>query len=277
MKVLSKVFKLGFVLFFLSIVSCSDDSDTPSLVPTVKIVSDSNLGNIIVDEFGNTLYFFSEDVGGNATCENGCLAKWPVFYQENLVVGAGLDEAKFTTVTRGDGTKQIAYDGWPMYYFADDLNAGDTNGESVGNKWFVAKADYSIMYALAQLVGDDGKNYTSDYVEGIESTFYLTDGNGRTLYGFTKDSNNTNSFTNSDFSNNDIWPIVEMVNLSSIPSILDKSDFGSIDVHGRKQLTYKGWPLYYFGSDNNKRGLTRGVSVPSPGIWPILNANSTGL
>ena len=54
-----------------------------------------------------------------------------------------------------------------------------------------------------------------------------------------------------------------------MPTTLDASFFSVIDVHGRKQLTYKGWPLYYFGADAQIRGNTKGVSVPSPGIWPV--------
>ena len=55
-----------------------------------------------------------------------------------------------------------------------------------------------------------------------------------------------------------------------MPSILDKALFTSIDVFGKKQLTYKGWPMYYFGADNMQRGLNMGVSVPTPGVWPVM-------
>ncbi|NBC64178.1 MAG: hypothetical protein GVY07_00775, partial [Bacteroidetes bacterium] len=57
----------------------------------------------------------------------------------------------------------------------------------------------------------------------------------------------------------------------SLPTGLDKQNFGEISVHGEEQqLTYKGWPLYYFGQDT-ERGDTKGVSFPNPGIWPIVN------
>ncbi|MCH5686796.1 hypothetical protein LWM68_22570 [Niabella sp. W65] len=54
-----------------------------------------------------------------------------------------------------------------------------------------------------------------------------------------------------------------------VPSVLDKSLFSVIDVFGKKQLTYKGWPLYYFGEDGMVMGASKGVSVPAPGIWPV--------
>ena len=86
------------------------------------------------------------------------------------------------------------------------------------------------------------------------------------------DTRNTNNFTAADFSNNGVWPIVE-ITLNKAPSILNEAGFGTIDVFGRTQLTYKGWPLYYFGQDT-ARGDNKGVSVPNPGVWPIINVNT---
>ena len=60
-----------------------------------------------------------------------------------------------------------------------------------------------------------------------------------------------------------------------IPSNLDKADFGEIIVFGRKQTTYKGWPLYYFGKDKGVRASNKGVSFPTPGVMPILNLKTT--
>ncbi|MDX1618664.1 MAG: hypothetical protein R3224_07745, partial [Balneolaceae bacterium] len=54
-------------------------------------------------------------------------------------------------------------------------------------------------------------------------------------------------------------------------SYLDPAELGLITGSAAsKQSTYKGWPVYYFGQDA-ETGDTRGVSVPSPGVWPILN------
>jgi hypothetical protein len=100
-------------------------------------------------------------------------------------------------------------------------------------------------------------------------SLYITDIAGNTLYAFINDTRNTNNFTQSDFSNNSVWPIAE-ISLDQIPSTLDRSDFGQIDVFGRSQLTYKGWPLYYFFQDE-ARGDNKGISFPEPGIWPVVN------
>jgi len=133
------------------------------------------------------------------------------------------------------------------------------------------------MMVKSQLVGADGKNYvvssSNIYTEGVGTTTYFTDLAGRTLYAFAKDSANVNKYTKSDLSNNGVWPIYETDQIV-VPSILDKTQFKSIIVFGKKQLTYKGWPIYYYGPDVDSsgkfRGYNKGVSVPKPMVWPVF-------
>jgi predicted lipoprotein with Yx(FWY)xxD motif len=276
MKNLKNRLLLGLsTIILITFTNCTNnDDDLPEVdITNVKLSSDATLGNILVDADGKSLYFFSKDTKEISNCNDGCLDAWPIFYNAIINAGTGLDADDFSTITRADGSKQTTYKNWPLYYFTNDSNAGDTNGEAVGGVWFVAKPDYSIMYANAQLVGNDGKNYLGDYTEGDATTSYFVSIAGRTMYSFKNDTNNTNNFTVSDFSNNESWPIVE-ITLDQIPSTLDSAGFDTIDVFGRTQLTYKGWPLYYFGGDT-LRGDNKGVSVPSPGVWPIVNKNIT--
>lgn len=264
---------LILVSSMIGISSCKkNDGTVEPKTNTVKIAEDNVLGKILTDSEGMSLYFFSKDVDGTSLCTDGCLDNWPVFYKENITVDAGLDANDFATITRSDGVKQTTYKGWPLYYFINDKNPGETNGDKVKNVWYIAKPDYSLMYVNAQLVGHDGINYKSDYTPGDGNTFYITDIEGRTLYTFTKDKYNSNNFTASDFSNNGVWPIAE-ISLDKIPSILNAADFGTINVYGKTQLTYKGWPLYYFGQDN-QRGDNKGISFPAPGVWPIANTET---
>ncbi|MFD1143970.1 hypothetical protein ACFQ4C_22790 [Larkinella insperata] len=269
------------VVALLLIVSCltqscdkgSDDTPTPP-EPAINLTNTS-LGNVMTDETGRTLYFFSNDYDstGASTCTGNCLTNWPVFYRENPKLASGLTASDFGTITRADGSKQSTFKGWPLYYYKDDVAQGDVKGENVGGIWFVAKPNYSIMIARAQLVGHNGKSYTSDYKEGTGVTTYFTDGQGRTLYAFQRDKKNVNNFTRADLSNNAVWPMFEET-LKEVPSTVDKSLFGTITVAGRQQLTFKGWPLYYFQQDNGKRGLNKGISFPQPGVWPIVNNNT---
>jgi predicted lipoprotein with Yx(FWY)xxD motif len=277
---LTRFFTLGVVLS-LAVMACQTKDTTPA--NDVTLETNATLGKILAGADGKTLYFFAADVTGQSACTSAqCVANWPVFYKDNtkMLLGTGLVSTDFATITRSDGKMQTTYKGWPLYYFANDTKSGDVLGENVGGVWYAAKPNYSLYLAAGQLVGNDGKNYTTpnsvSYVEGQGSTIYLTDAVGRTLYGFASDKNNKNNYTRSDFSNNPTWPLLEVTAtaLQDLPSALKKSDFSSITVFGRDQLTYKGWPLYYFGLDNATRGITKGVSVPRPGVWPIVNATT---
>lgn len=246
--------------------------------PTLLLKNDPALGNILTDNQGRTLYFFARETKGVSACTGGCLNRWPLFYREELILtqGGTLTQADFGTV--GDGaSKQRTYKGRPLYYYSASNDAviepaGEKGGEGFGNVWYVAKPDYSLMVASAQLVGLDGKNYTSTYIEGTANTRYFTDGAGRTLYLFTNDKKDTNTFTNATFTNDAAWPIFH-VPIDRLPTGLNASDFGEINVHGRTQTTYKGWPLYYFGQDTAK-GDNKGVSVAAPGKWPVINGDT---
>lgn len=253
--------------------SCKNSDDTPPAETFDVAVAKTALGDILTGADGKTLYFFTKDVAGTSVCDGNCLAAWPLYYKETLKLGAGLSTADFTTITRADGTKQTAYKGWPLYYYKNDAAAGKTDGDKVGGVWYVARPHFTVMLATGQLKGNDGKNYTSTYTEGTGETTYLVDSLGHTLYAFAPDKKNKNTYTKSDFSNNATWPLAEY-DAKSIPSSLNSADFGTITVFGRKQLTYKGWPLYYFGPDGSVRGATKGVSVPTPGKWPVVNQNS---
>lgn len=253
------------------------NTDDAPVAPTIMLTDNETFGSILTDAQGRSLYYFTRDVDGTSKCAGGCLSAWPIYYTEEIILKDGdeLNISNFSTITLSDGTTmQTTYKGWPLYYFspaADGVieDAGATAGDGVNNVWYIAKPDFNLMIADAQLIGNDGKNYKSDYTEGDGVTKYFVDAMGRTLYLFDNDSKDTNNFTNPDFSNDVAWPIfyTEIINL---PSGMNKDDFGEITVHGKKQLTFKGWPVYYFGGDSD-RGDNKGVSVPVPGKWPILN------
>jgi predicted lipoprotein with Yx(FWY)xxD motif len=52
-------------------------------------------------------------------------------------VGAGLEEAQVGTAERKDGTTQVTYNDLPLYHFSGDKAAGDTNGQSLNDVWWV--------------------------------------------------------------------------------------------------------------------------------------------
>ncbi|SEK18317.1 hypothetical protein [Parapedobacter koreensis] len=256
----------------LSILSCNDDEPEPEPEITgIRLQAHATFGQVLTDGAGRALYFFSLDADGTSACSGNCLSLWPPYHSE-AASGEGIDSEDVSTITLANGSLQTTYKGWPLYYYSGDDNPGEITGDGVGGNWFVAKPDYTVMLVSHQLVGGDGTAYTADLIPGEGLTPYLVDAYGRTLYGFRNDRYNTNNFTNPDFSNDGVWPIYGATP-GAVPSAVTRDDFAEITVHGRTQLTYKGWPLYYFGQDA-VRGETKGINFPAVGVWPVLGPNS---
>jgi predicted lipoprotein with Yx(FWY)xxD motif len=119
--------------------SPSSEGTDDGAASTELEVEDSALGQIVVDGKGMTVYMFDKDTQGTTTsaCTGQCLENWPI-------VPAGSGEPKADGVTGSlaaidtpDGGKQLTLNGWPLYYFAGDAAAGDTNGQGVNAVWWV--------------------------------------------------------------------------------------------------------------------------------------------
>jgi len=118
--------------------SPSPDESSPAAGGATVMVATSDLGQILVDGEGRTLYLFMPDEAGTPTCYEGCAQAWPPLLAEGeITVGSGLDDSDFSTATRTDGGDQVKIGSWPLYYFASDAAPGDTNGQGVSNVWYV--------------------------------------------------------------------------------------------------------------------------------------------
>jgi predicted lipoprotein with Yx(FWY)xxD motif len=108
---------------------------------TVK-TSETDLGTILTGPDGLTLYAFGADEGSESTCYDDCAAAWPALtVSGDPAAGSGVDAAMLGTTERTDGTVQVTYGGHPLYYFAEDSAPGDTNGQGVGDVWYVVSPE----------------------------------------------------------------------------------------------------------------------------------------
>ncbi len=113
---------------------------------TIMIGTNNDLGNYLVDGNGNALYYFTKDSPGQSACTGQCIKKWPAFTSDKVVVPSALNPADFSTISRVDGTQQVTYKGYPLYYWINDRKRGQVTGEGVGNVWFVIDpANFSPM------------------------------------------------------------------------------------------------------------------------------------
>ena len=104
------------------------------------MVSSTSLGDVLTDAEGMTLYMFDPDKQGDSTCYDQCAVAWPPLTGE-ATAGEGADASLLGTTTRTDGTTQVTYNKWPLYYWKDDNAPGDVSGQAVNDVWWVVGAD----------------------------------------------------------------------------------------------------------------------------------------
>jgi predicted lipoprotein with Yx(FWY)xxD motif len=107
-------------------------------------LAQSDLGKILVDGQGRTLYLFEADKGTASTCAGACASAWPPLTTAGSpIAGAGVSASKLGTTKRGDGTTEVTYHGHPLYTYAGDGAPGQTTGQGsddFGAEWYVLSA-----------------------------------------------------------------------------------------------------------------------------------------
>jgi len=243
------------------IASLAQDGDAVA----VGAASD-DLGTYLVGPEGLTLYYFTRDITpGVSVCEGGCLEAWPpllVGDGQQLVADDGVG-GTLGAFTRGDGTIHATYRGRPLYYWQGDEAPGDTNGQEVGNVWFVAMVDGSMPANPAALTLETA---TTDL-----GTF-LTGRDGLTAYYFAADTTPGASVCEGDCLT--AWPPVTVPPGNSVaagdgvPGVLGITS----GTDGSTQVTYDGRPLYYWQGDS-EAGETTGHGVND--IWWVADVSGS--
>ena len=168
-------------------VAANDDADpgkNPTAVTsddTVVSISDTDLGQVLVDADGFTLYAFLNDGPNTSACIDQCAQSWPPLIVDGEFE-IGLSGAGFATADRSDGSIQLTVDGRPLYRFSGDQGPGETNGQGVNGKWFAVDSSGRLI---------DGSGGTYDVASGsTDLGDVLVDAGGLTLYAFLNDGPN---------------------------------------------------------------------------------------
>lgn len=107
--------------------------------------ADSDLGEIVVDGEGMTVYYFSNDEpgSGESACTDDCLAAWPPVHADGEDPQVDGVTAEVGTITGNDGEPQVTLDGRPLYLYVQDTAPGDVTGQGVNDVWWVVAPDGS--------------------------------------------------------------------------------------------------------------------------------------
>ena len=117
----------------------------PTATPSgamVALAQNDQLGSFLVDDEGMSLYLFTKDTPNVTNCYDQCATNWPPLLTTGApVAGEGVNAALLGTTQRTDGTLQVTYNGWPLYYYVTDKAPGDVTGEGKGSVWYVVTPD----------------------------------------------------------------------------------------------------------------------------------------
>jgi predicted lipoprotein with Yx(FWY)xxD motif len=138
---------VGLVLATLGLAACGGGGDSAQATPKTANgqpatvgVENTDLGQVLVDSRGHTLYEFLKDSGTTSACSGSCAQAWPPLRVKGKpTVGSGAQASLVGTMTRSDGSRQVTYNGHPLYLYSGDQNAGDTSGQgstAFGAGWY---------------------------------------------------------------------------------------------------------------------------------------------
>jgi predicted lipoprotein with Yx(FWY)xxD motif len=222
------------------------------VVPAATVSSQSvgELGKVLVDNQGMTLYIFANDEAGVSNCADECAVNWPPLTVESAdaLVANPLLPGELGTIERADGTLQVSYNGWPLYYWKDDAARGDATGQGVGDVWWVVEPE-TVRVSRNQDLGQ-----------------FLVDSKGMTLYMFTNDTEGVSNCADECAVN---WPPLTVANADLIGAGAGATgELGTIErADGTLQVTYNGMPLYYW-KDDAAPGDTTGQGVGD--VWFVV-------
>lgn len=118
---------------------------------TIGSTDNATLGAYLTGPNGLTLYVLTKDTPDTSTCTGSCATNWPPLTAASgaAINGPSGAASTFGMITRSDGTIQVTYNHMPLYYFAGDSAAGDTNGQGKSGVWFVAPVSGAVSGAAA--------------------------------------------------------------------------------------------------------------------------------
>ncbi|MEZ4425961.1 MAG: hypothetical protein R3E98_21375 [Gemmatimonadota bacterium] len=113
---------------------------------TLGVARHDELGAYLTDGEGRALYLFKSDTAGQSTCFDRCADVWPPLLTDGMAEATddALQSSLIGTLRRPDGTMQVTYGGWPLYYYEQDRGPGDIQGQDImgfGAEWYLIGPD----------------------------------------------------------------------------------------------------------------------------------------
>jgi predicted lipoprotein with Yx(FWY)xxD motif len=103
----------------------------------------TDLGAVLVNGQGRTLYVFAPDKAKKVTCTSSCASVWPpvVLTSGQKPTAAGsVRQSLLGSDPNPSGGQVVTYAGWPLYTYVADTAAGTASGQGLnlnGGFWYV--------------------------------------------------------------------------------------------------------------------------------------------
>jgi predicted lipoprotein with Yx(FWY)xxD motif len=128
---------------------------------TVIKTASSSAGTILTDGSGRAVYLWVADSNGKSVCSGACAGAWPpVMASGTVTVSGSAKSSDLGSTTRSDGSKQVTYNGHPLYYFVGDAGSGTASGQGsdqFGAKWWlVSPAGSDVTASVSSFTAGGG-------------------------------------------------------------------------------------------------------------------------
>jgi predicted lipoprotein with Yx(FWY)xxD motif len=123
-------------LLLLGLAVAGANSAAPAATGTALRTTTIGGTTVLTNTKGFTLYSFGPDTPASSKCYGSCAVYWPPV-TGTTAAGQGLP-GTVTTITRTDGSRQLAYNGHPLYTYVGDTAPGQARGNNLnlnGGLW----------------------------------------------------------------------------------------------------------------------------------------------
>lgn len=244
------------------------------------ILENTSAGAAVAAQVANgahrSLYLLTYDPPGGTSCTGACAAIWPpLLTNREPTAGPGVSRNKIGILQRPDGTRQVTYNGYPVYMFAFDMAAGAASG-LINGEYYPDQFAHGVWYLLGPSGIPNPGPLAVGSMQSAQGTIVGINPPSPSsqrpfaVYAFSADTSTTSACTGTCAR---YWPPVLVAGslTAESGSGVNQAGLGTITrPDGTFQVTYDGHPLYFFSGDQPGQTLGEGKST-SGGTFNVLN------
>ena len=243
------------------------------------ILENTSAGAAVAAQMANgyrSLYVLTYDPPGGTSCTGACAAIWPpLLTDREAAAGPGVNRDQIGILQRPDGTRQVTYNGHPVYMFAFDMGAGAASGLTNG-EYYPDQFARGVWYLLGPSGITNPGPLAVGSMQSAQGTIVGINppspnaSRPFAVYSFSADTPTGSACTGTCAR---YWPPVLVAGslTAEAGSGVNQAGLGTITrPDGTFQVTYYGHPLYFFSADQPGQTLGEGKST-SGGTFNVVN------